>query len=531
MFKKIVIILTAAIFTIMLVSEADARRGGFRSSGFKSRSYSKPKPVRTHRTSARSKKPTGRKQVSKRTYTKPKPKFGANVKTKQRVAKSRSAYKQQQSAFKAKPKPTTYRNNNGKTVTVPRKKYTTNSNPIINRTTTINRTTYINRRSSYYGNWSTPPYAYHGYSSYGMWDSLALWYMLSHINDHRYSRMYYHQQNTPGMAAWRLEAEKQAHTNAELRSQLAQLDSSVTNLKQQNVPVDPSYIPDGVDADILLSAEVLADTKPSIKVCTGPADKNYYHVAKLIGKHSDAFNIVPIVTAGSEENLVNIETGKCDAALVQRDAYWNHTDGNPTSTLDFERIMSPYAEVVHLVCNESSGVETLSDLSSDTTVLIGAPGSGSQVTWSNMVTENRAYASVKVANIGGALAKTRVSSGQADCLLTVSGLNTKFMREVNSLGGTKTLNLVEWNDSSIMSSVDPAGEPVYSTYTLSDDVYNNLQHDNWIGYFNVDNDAITVPADIIVNNSWIKANKTTFNSLVSATTQSLSDIQQYVGTK
>ncbi len=329
MFKKTIVMFTMAVFVFGLTFQVDAKRGGSRSS-FKSRSYSKPKPAKRYKASSRkrvnksnkakvSNKTTGRKQVKKQTSKKPVKKFGANVKTKQKVANSRSAYKKQKAAFKPTPKANsrTVGKNGKSTVTPPRKRYTAQSNPVIRRTTVINRTTYINRRSNYYGGWSTPSYAYHGYSSYGMWDSLALWHMASNMSSLRYQRMYYHQRNTPGMIAWRLEAQKQARTNADLRAQLAQMDSSTNTLASKGVKVDPSFIPEGVDADVLLSSEVLSDTKPIVKICTGPTDKNYYNVAKIIGKDSEAFNVFPVVTAGSAENLKNMEAGKCDAALVQ----------------------------------------------------------------------------------------------------------------------------------------------------------------------------------------------------------------------
>lgn len=459
--------------------------------------------------------------------------FSGSVQKKQKVATSKSAYKQQQQMFKPRPKTATASTGTsrttGTTTTTTHKKYTVQSSPVIYKTRNVNRTTYVQRRGRYYDSWDTPTYVYSGYSSYGMWDAMALWFMLDHINDAQYRNMYYHQMNTPGMVAWRKEAEQLAEDNAELRSKLRAMDQGAQTMASQGVRRDESYIPEGVDADILLSSEVLEDTKPTIRMCTGTREKNYYNVAKILGRNLDSVKIEPIVTAGSADNLEKMESGACDAAIVQRDAYWNHVDSNPASTLDFERIMSPYSEVVHMVCNRDSGVDSLSDLNSSHTVLIGEKGSGSQVTWQNIVAEDDDYTDVRTQNVGGALAKTRVTSGQADCLLSVSGMHTQFMTNVNDLGRTTNLDLVEFDDNDILDVTDPAGKPVYETFELPADTYSNLQKDNWTGRVSVDTDTIIVPADIIVNNSWTKQNKQTFELFVAESINRVSVIQRYAG--
>lgn len=532
MFNKITTMAAVAllIFATAYISEADAKRGSSSRSTSSSKSYSfksKPKPnSTTNKPYVASKKTTtSRTKVAKKTSTasnKTAPAYGANITTKQKVATSRAAYKQQQSAFKQKPLSA------NKTTTSTRTNYKTSTNPIITKTTHVNRTTYVNRRGSYYNNWNTPSYAYNSYSSFGIWDSMALWYMMDHLNEAKYREMYYHQRNTPGMQEWRAEANKLSADNAEMKAKLALMDTQVNIMKKQGIKVDPSYTPPGVDPDLLLSSEVLTDTKPVLNVCTGPTNKNYYHVAKILGADLESTNVNVIVTAGSAENLTNMENGKCDASIVQRDAYLTHVDNNPASPLAFTRIMSPYAEVAHIVCNRLSGIERISQLTNKHTIAIGENGSGSAVTWANIVAEGN-YNEVKTLAIGGGMAQAKVTTGEADCILTVSGLNTKFMKDLSSVNTVK-LDIIDFDDSTIFNAQGPDKEPVYSTYTLSSDTYANLQTDNWINYFNTSNTVITVQADIIVNNSWATANTTSFDGFVAETSNKLAAIRNYVGT-
>jgi cell division protein FtsB len=93
-----------------------------------------------------------------------------------------------------------------------------------------------------------------------MWDAMFLWFMLDHASDRNYSRMYYNHQDDPDIRRWRQETEKLSGENAELKAKLASLDKQVAGLKGQ--PVDPTYIPPGVDADIVLNKKVIETAHP-----------------------------------------------------------------------------------------------------------------------------------------------------------------------------------------------------------------------------------------------------------------------------
>ncbi|MBF0516794.1 MAG: hypothetical protein HQK97_06695 [Nitrospirae bacterium] len=171
--------------------------------------------------------------------------------SKQQAKDSLAKYEAQQGQFKSKDTTTNYSGYR--------------SNPIVNRSSGYDGNTYAYRRDNFYTtyNYQPPHYAYMGAPSFGMWDAMFLWFMLDHASDRNYSRMYYNHQNDPDIQRWRQETEKLSGENAELKAKLAGLDKEVAELKGQ--PIDPSYVPQGVDADIALNKKVLDSASPAAK--------------------------------------------------------------------------------------------------------------------------------------------------------------------------------------------------------------------------------------------------------------------------
>jgi hypothetical protein len=112
-------------------------------------------------------------------------------------------------------------------------------------------TSYDNSRRSFWGAnpYSPPPYIYQSRPSFGMWDALALWFILDHFSNPHYSAMYYNHSDDPAMLEWRKEAERLAQDNADLKTKLAGLDAQVATM--QGKPKDPAYVPDDMKAAVV----------------------------------------------------------------------------------------------------------------------------------------------------------------------------------------------------------------------------------------------------------------------------------------
>jgi len=528
MFKQITVALSAAVLTISLAGaitfapstvEAKSFGGGrsfggssfgrssFRSSGgwgskTKSKSlFSSSKPAK--KASGSFSSTTNKSSVK---TTKPKKTF-----SKSKVANTPLANRAQRAAFKKPPVTAT----GGKRVTRVQQNRAYNTkysgNRVYSRARGYDSSTYYTRRSHYYGGWSTPGYVYYASPSYGLWDTMFLYYMLS---DHNHSSQFaYNHQNDADYMAWRQEADRLAADNADLRKQLAAMDSGMAQYRGQ--PVDPNYLPEGVDADIALSDEARTSVLPELRVCVGSRNGAYFRVAAgVLAPNLANVNVTTVETAGTGEILKNIADGKCDAGFVQGDGYWNYVENHQTTRLPFERVFSPYRENVYLICHDN-GVKSLNDL--NTTDRLWFPkNSGAAETWRNILGENGRYRNIPTSTTDTneeALLKTSASKNA--CMLYVGAGTSKFMRNLEASSKSQGLVLRDVQASSgfgcssnaLTATTDPSGGYVYKEGDLLDDNYPNLLRNDWSV------DTLTVNADFLVSNDWKVAHKKLYSTL------------------
>ena len=547
MFKKITLTLATAAFVVgitapLVMTEAEAK--GFRSSSFKSSSFSRSS-YRSSSSSSSSKKmfsswgsrssksSSSKKSFSSTKKTKtstssPSKKFSSSksaasskftgskrtagfktVGAGKQTRKAKSALKTQRNKFK---KPSTVRST--------RSARSTTANygkrASYRRAASYDSSTYYTRRNQYYGSYQPPMYVYNTSSSFGMWDTIFLYSMMSNMNNNNASRFAHNHQNDTDYQQWRREADRLSQDNAELRAQLAQLDSGKTKYKGQSVNAD--WIPKGIDADIAMSQEVLSAQKPTMRVCVGNKSGTYFRVtAGVLMQSINSVNIVPVTTAGTGEILDKIASGKCDAGFVQGDGYWNYVEAKQTTVLPFERLSSPYKEAVHLICNVQ-GPTSISELTAKNKVWFPAK-SGAAETWKNFIGEDSDYGkiqtvlsnpSMNVASYGEAVMK--VSNDKNSCAMYVGAVGaSKFVRNIDSAAKKSNLVLVDINDNDLNDTTDPSGQAVYKFDEI--DNYKQLNRNGGCyGYCSGGIESLYVNADFIVATKWKKANSKTYSS-------------------
>ena len=388
---------------------------------------------------------------------------------------------------------------------------------------------YWDRRDRFYGGWDTPNYVYGGAARYGMWDGLFLGYMLGHAMTPSYARVAYHHQNDPGMKEWMREMEEQAVENEEIRAQLNELKAQMAEM--EGIPIDPSYLPAGVDSDMVMAPDVVATLRPTFKLCTADPKGNYQRFGDLLKKSAAlGVNVELVNTAGSMQNLAYMQEQKCDGAYVQRNAFTVYAERNPSGSFYFERLATPALEYAHMVCNRDSGVEDVGDLIGKT-LLVGDQGSGTEVTWSEFVHMDNNYADVDTKSVGGSRALQQVATGQADCMLYVASLNTELMRTANTMGDTLQLvpvNDWDFNDKKygggklFKGHLDQSGERVYEFQDLPSNQYDNIQD----GIFFSEVETLTVPVDMVANLEWSEKHSTAYSYLLDAVLESQNNIDQ-----
>lgn len=137
-------------------------------------------------------------------------------------------------------------------------------------------------------------------------------------------------------------------------------------------------------AALSLSAPAVAQEQLSI--ATGGTGGVYYPMggglAEVINNHIDGFAATAEVTGASVENMGLVATGDADLAIGLADTVAQAYSG--TGRFDGQQLpmiralASLYANVIHIVALEGSGVTSLADLSGKR-VSVGAPGSGTEV--------------------------------------------------------------------------------------------------------------------------------------------------------
>jgi len=391
-------------------------------------------------------------------------------------------------------------------------------NPVFERAGRSNSRTYYDRRNQYIGGYNPPVYVYNSSPSFGMWDTIFLYSMLNNMNSNNHAAQFaHHQQRDPGYQQWRQEAEVLAKDNADLRKQLVALDAQ--SAKFAGTPVDPSKLPDGVDADIALASAAREAALPILKVCVGSETGAYFlATAGIMAPNVSDVNIIPVTTAGTGQALEYITAGKCDAAWVQSDGYWNYIEDNETTDLPFTRLFSPYREGVHVFCHED-GPSKISQLSDDHKLWF-PKGSGAAVTFRNWIGEDDGYediqtvlnSSMEVASNEAALMK--VSQNKNSCMMYVAAPGaTEFVKKANKSAKAMKIVLIDINDGDFNDTEDPSGKDVYNFMEFDQKLYGNLTRQAGALWGGGDIQTLDMAADFVVSTKWQKANEKLYPSV------------------
>ena len=502
--------MTFAVMDFSPIADAEAK---FRSSGSFSRSSFRSSSSRSSRPSFSSRS-TNTRSTTNSSSTSSRPSTTTRSTTPAQPRRTFSSTprqaRQQSAQTRARFQKASTTTNTPRTTTQARTRY--QSNPTYSRARGYDSGTYYSRRSAYYGTWSTPAYVYYGAPSYGMFDALFLYHILS--TPHAGS-MAYHYQNNSDYQTWRSEAEALAVENDELRTQLAAMDAAMASVTG---PVQEGFVPEGVDADLMLAEEVRSSLVPDFRLCVAGASGTYANVAtNIIGPGTVHANVSTVPTAGSREILSKIAANECDGGFVQGDSYWNYVEMNETTALPFERVLSPYKESVHLVCNtEVATVNGLVDLDENATVYFPS-NSGAMETWINLVNENADYDAVGVEETSSYEAAIQAATNNSNaCALYVGAAgSSELMRKTEAAAGNTKLELVEVVDNSLLRSTDPAGKVVYSTAALDNRTYPNLLRDGGCyGWCSGDVPTLQVSADFVVSNAWKSENTNAYDGFV-----------------
>ncbi len=363
--------------------------------------------------------------------------------------------------------------------------------------------THYNNRSNYYKSqgYQPPPYAYNAAPSFGMFDTLFLFWMLDHMSNKSAAATAYNHSDDPGYKKWRQEAENLSKDNADLKTKLNELDKQVNSMA--GTPKDPGYLPKGVPPEVALAAGVLAAKKPEkppLKLATGQEGGWYYKFGDIFKKDAEGLNVKLLPSPGSIDNFKMLIDGKADLGVVQSDALALMEKRLPGKKLISEQT-SLFNEYLQLVANKDSGVKSIRDLDPKKNVIyIGPVGSGSALTWETLCEKNETYREIPTVNSDYLTALKEVEKTPRALMLFVGGLNSDFLKKAEE--ATKksgALILVAVDDNSVKNEKDQNGNPIYSMVRIPGNIYPYLEK-GWI--FSHETKTLAVQAVLVLRSEW-----------------------------
>jgi TRAP transporter TAXI family solute receptor len=362
---------------------------------------------------------------------------------------------------------------------------------------------YYQNRNHYYINhdWRAPSWAYYSRPSFGMWDAMFWWMILDNYNRRDYAYSAYHHANDPGYQEWHREAESLARDNAELRAELNGLDREVAGLSG---PRDPGYLPADVPAEVALSADVIAaknKEKPVLRWATASKLGNYQAFADLVKEFVPNIDVKTVNTAGSMENLRLLLTGAVDAAMVQSDAFDIYLKQFPNKRL-FSEQAEIFPEVVQMIVNRKSGIDSVKDIDSDNILYIGPKNSGTSLTWKGFCYQDEKYSRIRTENLSYEEALKRVNSNPNAAMIFVASLNSELIKSADALAArSDNIKLVPVDDWDFNDAKDSNGNTIYHFVDIPEGTYPNLQRGMIWGTNKVE--TLAVKAILVVRSEWV----------------------------
>jgi TRAP transporter TAXI family solute receptor len=343
-----------------------------------------------------------------------------------------------------------------------------------------------------------PAAAFGSPPSFGIFNTLFLFWMLDHMSNRNVAAMAYNHQNDPGFQQWRQEVEKQAKDNADLKAKLAEMDKQIKSM--EGTPKDSAYLPPGVPVAAALSATALAakaSEKPVLRFGTGKPGGWYDKYGQLLKKDATGIDVELKNTGGSIENLRMLANGEIDMAIVQSDVL---AFMDPGKQLVSEQA-TLYPEYAQLIANRKSGISSVKDIDPRKNfVYIGPKGSGTALTWEALGEQIGFYKKIPVKFGDYSEALAEVERNPRALMLFVGGLRSEFLKKAEQdAEKSGNLRLVQLDDKRFAKKRDSHGNVIYKVVDIPSDIYPSLQK-GWI--FSGSVDTLAVQAVLVLRTDW-----------------------------
>jgi TRAP transporter TAXI family solute receptor len=233
-------------------------------------------------------------------------------------------------------------------------------------------------------------------------------------------------------------------------------------------------------ASTLLAAATPALAQEQLSIATGGTGGVYYPMggglAEIINAHVDGYSATAEVTGASVENMGLVATGDADIAFALADTVQQAFGG--TGRFDGQALPMlrglavSYANMVHIVALEGSGITSLADLRGKR-VSIGAPGSGTEVNAAAILNANGiTYDDIDEQRLNFNETADALSNGDIDAGIWSVGAPTS---SIMNLATTKDIVLIALSEAEMAAA--RGADPVFAMTTLPGGTYEGVAED------------------------------------------------------
>ena len=247
----------------------------------------------------------------------------------------------------------------------------------------------------------------------------------------------------------------------------------------------------------------LAFAQQTLSIATGGTGGVYYPVgggyAQIIDQFVDGFTGSVEVTNASVENVAFISRGDSDLALALADtvlAAYEGTgrfgpEGELPQLANLRVITIAYANAVHVITLDGSGIESLADLVGKR-VSVGAPGSGTEVSAQTILNANGiTYDDFSVQRLSANETTDALRDGTIDAGFWSGGVPTGA---VLSLAETRQIALVPLSEAEVANVI--AADPTFIPFTFAADAYRGIAETPSVGTPNLLIASSDMPAEL-----------------------------------
>lgn len=236
----------------------------------------------------------------------------------------------------------------------------------------------------------------------------------------------------------------------------------------------------GSAALVALSFGAPALAQEQLSIATGGTGGVYYPVggglAEIINNHIDGYSATAEVTGASVENMGLVATGDADLALALADTVaqaYSGTGRFEGQQLPMIRALaSVYANMVHIVALESSGITSLEGLRG-MRVSIGAPGSGTEVNTAAILEANGiTYDDIDEQRLNFNETADALANGDIDAGFWSVGAPTS---SILNLATTQNIVIIALTEAELAAAM--AADSTFATTTLPGGSYTGVDED------------------------------------------------------